>query len=49
MQPAERVPTDIQLAGVIADNRRIAQKLMHVDAALQRAWGRDQRRLGVYL
>ena len=40
------MPTDGELAGVIADNHPLAQKVVRVDAAPQRAFGSDLDRVG---
>ena len=40
------MPTDVELASVIADDHRITQKLVRVDAAPQRALGGDLHRVG---
>jgi len=37
--PTQRMLTDGELTGVIADNDRVTQKLVRVDAAPQRALG----------
>src|SRR5258708_30495018 len=47
MNPAQAVLTDIELAGVIADDDGVGQKAMHLDAAPQGALGRDQHRIRI--
>ena len=46
MDPAQRMLTDRELAGVIADNHGVAQKVMRLNAAPQRAFGGDLHRVG---
>ena len=49
MDPAQSVLSDIELAGVIADDDSIGQKVMRLDAAPQRALGGDRHWIGVDL
>jgi hypothetical protein len=46
MDPAQRVLTDGELAGIVADNHALAQKVMRRNAAPQRALGGDLYRVG---
>jgi hypothetical protein len=46
MDPAQRMVADSELAGVVADNYSLLQKTVHLDAAPQRAFGRDLHRIG---
>src|SRR5215469_13460601 len=46
MYPAERMLTDGELTGIVADNHRVAQKLMSLDAAPERPLGSDLHRVG---
>ena len=41
MDPAQRMPTDDELTGIVADDDGIAQEAMRLDAAPQRALGGD--------
>jgi len=43
---AQRVPADVKLPGVIAQNHRVAQKLMRLNAAPQRRFGGNPDRVG---
>ena len=45
MHPAQRMLTDGKLAGAVADDHRIAQKAMRLDAAPQRRLGGDLGRI----
>ena len=47
MDPAQAVLADIELTGIVADNHRVGQKAMRLDAAPQRPIGGDQHRIGV--
>jgi hypothetical protein len=46
MYPAQCVPPDRELAGVIADDHRVTQKLVGMDAAPQCALSADLSRVG---
>ena len=47
MHPAQRMPADGELAGVVADNHRLAQQAVRLDAAPQCPFGGDQTGSGV--
>src|ERR1700694_1054160 len=49
MDPAQGMPADIELAGVVADDDALAQETVGLDAAPQRALGGDQHRVGIDL
>ena len=45
MHPAERVPADVELACVVADNHHLAQQPVRLEAAPQRPFGGDTDRI----
>ena len=45
VHPAQRVPADVELSGVVAENHGLAQEFVRVDAAPRRALGDDPLRL----
>src|SRR5271169_1513354 len=49
MDPAQAVLTDVELAGVVADNDRVGEKTVGFDAAPQGAFGGDQHGIGMDL
>ena len=48
MDPAQRMFADSELADVVADNHSLLQKTVHLNAAPQRAFGRDLHRVGCH-
>jgi hypothetical protein len=46
MHPTQSMVSDVELAGVIADDDHVAEKLVRVDTAPQRALGGDLHRVG---
>ena len=46
VNPAQRVPADVELPGVIAQHHGIAQKFVRLNAAPQRPFGGDPDRVG---
>ena len=46
VDPTQRVQTDRELAGVIADNHGVAEKVMRLNAAPQRPFRGDLHRVG---
>jgi len=48
MDPAQRMFADRELAGVVADNHSLWQKTVPLNAAPQRAFGRDLHRVGCH-
>ncbi|MGD1038385.1 MAG: hypothetical protein ABR878_14645 [Roseiarcus sp.] len=49
MDPAEAMPADIELAGVVADGHGVGEQAMRLEAAPQSAFGGDQRGIGMDL
>src|SRR5277367_2758545 len=49
MDPAQAMLTDVELAGVVADNDRVGEKTVGFDAAPQGAFGGDQHGIGMDL
>src|SRR5712691_3800631 len=49
MDPAQAVPADIELTGVVTDNNGVGEKTVRLDAAPQGALGGDQHRIGAHL
>ena len=49
MNPAQTVPADLELAGIVADDHRFGEQAMRLDAAPQRALGGDLHRIGRHL
>jgi hypothetical protein len=46
MDPAERVVTEAELAGIVGDDHRPGQQAVRLDRAPERALGGDQHRIG---
>ena len=46
VDPAQRVPTDVELPGIVAQHHGIAQEFVRVDAAPDRSLGGDLHRIG---
>ena len=46
MDPAQGVAADLELAGIVADDHRVAEQAVRLDAAPQRAFGGDQHGIG---
>lgn len=49
VDPAQTVPADVELAGVVADDHGIGQEAVRRDAAPQRALGGDAHGIGGHL